>query len=100
MLVICLRIQKRKPLTLYILQSWKSFGSLNKVVRAKQSNKTRDINIDRQIFSQLAVIGQSRDLDLSDLMEYELAAPVPVSLFHLDGTMRKNNKSDADVDGK
>ena len=61
----------------------KSFGNLNKVVRAKHSNKTLGINIDRQLFSQLAVIGQSMDLDLRDLMQYELA-PVPVSLFHLD----------------
>ena len=50
------------------------------------------MNIDRQIFNKLAVIGQSRDVNISELLQYELA-PVTLSIFKLDGSLRKTQKS-------
>ncbi len=75
----------RKPL-------FKTFATLNKPVRVKQNQKVKSINIDRQIFSKLTIMAQNREVDVRSLLKFELA-PVPLSLFHLDGTMRKNNKS-------
>ena len=43
-------------------------------------------------FSKLAVIGQSRDVNISELLQYELA-PVLLSIFNLDGSLRKTQKS-------
>ena len=55
----------------------KSFASLNKPVPSNKKQATQTINIDRQIFSKLAVIGQSRDVNISELLQYELD-PVPL----------------------
>ena len=70
----------------------KSFASLNKPVPSKKKQATQTINIDRQNFSKLAVIGQSRDVNISELLQYEFA-PVPSSIFNLDGSLRKTQKS-------
>ena len=69
----------------------KSFASLNKPVPSKKKQATQTINIDRQIFSKLAVIGQSRDVNISELLQYELA-PVPLSIVNLDGSLRKTQR--------
>ncbi|MES9881199.1 MAG: hypothetical protein ABW185_10000 [Sedimenticola sp.] len=71
---------------------FKTFASLNKQVKVKKKQNVESINIDRQIFSKLTILAQNRDVDVRNLLKHELA-PVPLSLFHLDGTMRKNNKS-------
>ena len=70
----------------------KSFASLNKPVPSKKKQAAQTINIDRQIFSKLTVIGQSRDANISELSQYELA-PVPSSIFNLDGSLRKTQRS-------
>ena len=70
----------------------KNFASLNKKVAPKQTQVTKTINIDCQIFSKLVVIVQARQIDIVYLLDYELA-PVPLTLFNLDGSMRKTIKS-------
>ena len=71
----------------------KSFASLNKPFRSKAEQKAQAIDIDRQIFGKLTIIGQAREVNMQELLTYELA-PVPLALFNLDGTLRKNRKSD------
>ena len=55
-------------------------------------HKEASINIDRQIFGKLAVIGQSRGINISELSQYELA-PVPLSIFSLDSSLKKHRKA-------
>ena len=71
-----------------------TFTTLNKPLVSKQKQTAQSINIDRQIFSRLAVIGQNRETDISNLLKYELA-PVPLTLFHLDGSLKKTAKNAA-----
>ena len=40
----------------------------------------------------MLVVGQKREIDLPNLLSYELS-PVPPALCHLDGSLRKTNKS-------
>ena len=69
-----------------------TFASLNKLITTKEEEKTCTANSDRQLFSKLAVIGQAREVDMHELLTYELSS-VTLSLFNLDGSMRKNAKS-------
>ena len=77
------------PITRPKLQT---FASLNKLITTKEKEKTCTAHSDRQLFSKLAVIGQAREVDLHELLTYELSS-IPLSLFNLDGSMRKNAKS-------
>ena len=72
--------------------SLKSFASLNKPVPLKKKRATQTINTDGRIFSKFAVIRQSRDVNISELLQYELA-PVLLSIFSLDSSLRKTQKS-------
>lgn len=49
------------------------------------------INPDRSLFARLLIAFKSRDINLSDVLEYELSA-VPHALAHLDGSLRKTAK--------
>ena len=73
-------------------QTIKTFSTMNKPLKVKTQGKIESVNIDRQIFSKLTIIAQSREVDIKSLLHYELT-PVPLSLFNLDGTMRKTTKS-------
>ena len=73
-------------------QTIKTFSTLNKPMKIKTHGKVESVNIDRQIFSKLTIIAQSREVDIKTLLNYELT-PVPLALFNLDGTMRKTTKS-------
>jgi hypothetical protein len=61
------------------------FASLNKMIGQNKDQKIAVANTDRQIFSKPVVIAQARDVDIRDLLKYELA-PVPLSLFNMDGS--------------
>ena len=50
------------------------------------------LRADRNLFARLLVIGQSRQIDLRDLLTHELG-PVPWSLATYDGSLAKTNKS-------
>ena len=73
-------------------QTIKTFIAMNKPMKVRTQKKVESVNIDRQIFSKLTVIAQSRDIDVRNVLTHELC-PVPLSLFNLDGSMRKTNKS-------
>ena len=50
------------------------------------------INADRSLFGRLLISSNTRNIDLRDVLTYELS-PVPCALAHTDGTLRKSNKS-------
>lgn len=71
----------------------KTFASLAKKVQVKQSDeKLVKINADRSLFGRLLIPSNTRNIDLRDVLTYELS-PVPCALAHTDGTLRKSNKS-------
>lgn len=59
-------------------------------VRAGERNVI--IRADRNLFAHLLVIGQSRQLDLRELLTHELG-PLPWSLASPDGSLTKTNKA-------
>ena len=67
---------------------------MNKPLVSKQKQAVQAVRIDREIFGKLLVIGQSREIPIQEPMKYELAS-VPLTLFCLDGSLRKTVKSAA-----
>ena len=65
------------------------FGEVKKTVN--QGGKSFVLQADRNLFARLLVIGQSRQIDLRDLLTHELG-PVPWSLGTYDGSLAKTNK--------
>ena len=62
--------------------------------KALPNDKDRKLIIESEVlFRRLLGVSKSHDVDLRKVLQYELAA-VPPTLFHGDGTMRKNNKAD------
>ena len=51
------------------------------------------VNADRDLFGRLLVAANARQINLKEVMSYELS-PVPCSLVHQDGSLRKTTKSD------
>ena len=49
-------------------------------------------NADHERFGRLVIGAKSRDINLKDVLSYELSA-VPFALVHTDGSLRKTNKS-------
>ena len=69
----------------------KTFGSMNtKRVHAK--GKDVELKIDRDLFGKMAIIAQNRQLDMKEVMKFELG-PFPWSLATCDGMLRKTNKA-------
>ena len=66
------------------------FGEVKKMVN--HGGKSFVLRADRNLFARLLVIGQSRQIDLRDLLTHELG-PVPWSLATYDGALAKTNKS-------
>lgn len=50
------------------------------------------MNADRDLFGRLLIAAKSREVNLKDVLKYELS-PVPYALAHQDGTLRKTTKS-------
>ena len=71
----------------------KSFSSCYQKAAISKAGKQVATDIDRQIMGRLVVVSQTREVDLETLFGYKLSS-VPLSLFNLDGTMRKCCKSD------
>ena len=71
----------------------KTFASLVKKKTVKLvDEKVLTINADRELFGRLVIAAKSRDINLKDVLSYELSA-VPFSLAHTDGSLRNTNKS-------
>lgn len=71
----------------------KTFASLAKKKMVKTADeKVLTVGADRDLFGRLVIAARSRDIDLRDVLSYELTT-VPFSLAHPDGSLRKTNKS-------
>lgn len=71
----------------------KSFRSLSKNVAIKNlKEKSFTINADRELFGRLLVAAKSRNINLKEVLSYELCS-VPIALAHPDGSLRKTTKS-------
>ena len=69
------------------------FETLNKVVTVPISeDKEKVIKYDKDLFQRFLVVSRSPEIDLQDVLSYELS-PVPLSIAHLYGSMRKTVKS-------
>ena len=70
-----------------------SFSSMSKTIIVKnQKDKIVTVNADRELFYRLLVAARNRDIDLREVLSYELCS-VPIALVHADGSLRKTAKS-------
>ena len=69
-----------------------TFATLTKKVILLLITRWYQLKGDRELFGCLLVVAKGRDIDLKRVLSYELS-PVPLSLAHLDGTLRKTPKS-------
>ena len=66
---------------------------MTKNIQVKASDeKLTTVNADRTLFARLLIASRSRNIDLREVLKYELS-PVPYTLAHTDGTLRKSTKS-------
>ena len=71
----------------------KTFASTAKKQRVKASaEKVITVSADRDLLNRLVIAAKARDVNLKDVLCYELST-VPFSTTHIDGTLRKTNKS-------
>ena len=70
----------------------KTFSILNKKTNVNVKGKEEILVADRKLFGRLAVIAQSRSLNMQEVLQYTLG-PVPWSLASLDGSLAKTAKS-------
>ena len=71
----------------------KTFSSAAKQVQVKSTNeKIVTLTADRELFGRLLVVAKQRDVNLREVLSYELSA-VPVAIAHGDGSLRKTTKS-------
>jgi len=71
----------------------KTFNITAKKASVKTSReKLVAIAEDRDLFGRLLIVARVRQIDLREILSYELSA-VPYSLAHSDGTLRKTTKS-------
>jgi hypothetical protein len=65
---------------------------MDKKKKVKLSNeKVVTISTDLDLFGCLVIVAKSRDVNLREVLCYELA-PAPLALVHCEGTLRKTNK--------
>ena len=70
-----------------------TFDVIRKSVKVSSGKeKVQTLKGGQNFFQRCTVISQKRELDLVDVLSYALAA-VSLSLFHIDGSMRKRNKA-------
>ena len=55
-------------------------------------DKIITLTTDRELFGRLLVVAKQRDIDLREVLSYELSA-VPVAIAHGDGSLRKTTKN-------
>ena len=69
-----------------------SFRDVQKKTSLQAGGRSIIIRADRNLFARLLVIGQSRKVDLRELLTFELG-PLPWSLASFDGSLAKTNKA-------
>ena len=71
----------------------KTFTTLTKKIQVKAADeKVITVGADRDLFGRLLIVANVRQINLKEVLSFELS-PVPVSLAHPDGSLRKTNKS-------
>ena len=66
---------------------------MNKVITVQISkDKEKVTKYDGDLFQRFLVVSRSQEIDLQDVLSYELS-PVPLSIAHLNGSMRKTAKN-------
>ncbi|KAJ8034477.1 hypothetical protein HOLleu_21334 [Holothuria leucospilota] len=71
----------------------KTFAKLSKRTKVKAADeKMVTISADRNLYGRLVIASKTRDVQLKEGLSYELS-PVPFSIAHTDGSLRKTNKS-------
>lgn len=72
----------------------KTFSSAMKKqpVKANTNDKISTLTSDRELFGRLLVVAKQREINLRDVLSYELST-VPVVIAHGDGSLRKTTKS-------
>lgn len=71
----------------------KTFASLSRAIEVKSADeKIITISADRSLFARLLIAAKCRDIDLKEVLKYELSS-VPFSLAYADGSLRKTTKS-------
>ena len=69
-----------------------TFSSLRRSIKVKCKDKTIQIKATRNLFGQIAIIMQKRDLDLKEVFKYPLG-PFPWALAGVMGDLKKTNKA-------
>ena len=69
-----------------------TFISSNKSIKCNVNSTSKSIKIDRELFQRMLVISQARDIDISQVLTYELSS-IPLSITYMNGDMRKSQKS-------
>ena len=73
--------------------SMKTFSSMTKKVKVKAGDeKSITVHADRDLFGRLLIVANARQINLMEVLSFELS-PIPCSLAHQDGSLRKNTKS-------
>jgi hypothetical protein len=71
----------------------KTFKVMNKTVKLSSGkNEAAAIGADREFFSRLIIVANTRSIDLREVLKFELSA-VPCSLMHPNGSLRSTAKS-------
>ena len=71
----------------------KMFAVLSKKAKVKSADeKLVTVSADRNLFARLLIVSRSRDINLREVLRYELSS-VPCALSHTDGSLRKTTKS-------
>lgn len=73
-------------------QKLKTFSELTKKQTFKLSDKDIVLKADRNLFGQMVLVAQSRNIDLEDVLAHPLG-PIPWALATPEGTIRKTNKA-------
>jgi len=67
-----------------------TFASMAKSMKVKHADeKLVTVNADRNLFARLLIASKTREINLKEILKYELAA-VPYALAHTDGSLRKS----------
>ena len=70
----------------------KTFSSITKKVQVKVTNEKLSTISANGAFGRLLIAANARSINLREVLSYELS-PIPFSLAHNDGTLRKTAKS-------
>ena len=74
------------------LKKLKTFSSLTKQKKIKTTGRAVILKADRTLFTRMIIMGQSRKIDVRDLLSHSLG-PLPWALATPEGLPRKTNKA-------